>query len=1102
MLKIYAFRSRLGSARWAATAALGLGLLPVAQAQTTPDWSAALAASQPYGGSATALATVADTNGNVYVAGSFNGQVQLGATTLVSAGTSDVFVAKWNAAAGTWTWAVRAGGSDFDAATALALSGGSLYLTGYVADNAAGANGVTFGTLPLPGKSTTAGRDLFVAKLTDAGASASFTWVLNGGGTRTDAGTGLAVSGSSVYVAGAFVNDANNTQAVSFGTLPLNGLSPTSGFTSDVVVAKITDAGTSASFTWALAAGGTDEDQPTALAVSGSSVYATGYLTNTSSNTNNVTFGAAGAASGQSAAASNDVFVTKLTDAGATGTFSWVQVAGGSDQDRPTALAVSGSSVYAAGYFTNTSSNTNNVTFGAAGALNGQASASSQDAFVAKLTDAGTTGAFGWAQAAGGFGSDQVNALAVSGTALYVGGTFTNDSFNNNVVTLGSLGALNGVTATNSQDAFVARLTDGGSAPTWGWAQTGGGASLDNVTGLALSGSSVYPVGSFSVQAGFGTAAGSPLSSGAIAGAFYAGQLTEAAGGTSASWTRVAQAQVGGSFAGQATAADASGNVYVAGYFSGRITLGSTTLTAAGATDAFVAKWNPTANAWVWALGAGGLGADQVTGLAVSGGSVYATGFLTENSAGANLTRFGTATATGLATTASQDAFVAKIADAGTSAAWGWVQVAGGAGVDQGRAIAASGTSLYAVGYFSNNTGNANAVTFGSTALAGLGASATGNDVFVTKLTDGGSTGAFAWALAGGGTSTDQAKGVAVSGSSVYVAGYFTNNAANANTVTFGSTTLAGLASTAGNDVFVAKLTDAGTSATYAWALAGGGTSTDQANALAASGSNVYVAGYLTNNAANANTVTFGAATLAGASATTGQDAFVAKLSDAGSSATWSWAQAGGGTSADQATAVAVSGTGVYVAGYYLNTTANANAVAFGSTTLAGFGTTLLPDIFLVKYADAGSSASLAWAQRAGSALTDQAFGLAANGARLYLTGLTQGPAAFGTTALTNPYGAQLGFAALLNDITSPLAAAAGQRRLLFSLYPNPARGAATVVGLAPRASLQITDLLGRTLASTTADATGTATLGLPASLRPGVYLVRSGTQAERLTVE
>lgn len=1098
----YAFRSRVGGARWAATAALALGLLPAAQAQTIPDWSAALTASQPYSGNATATASAADANGNVYVAGFFTGQMQLGSTTLVSAGTSDVFVAKWNAAAGTWTWAVRAGGSDFDQATAVALSGTSVYVTGFTTDNAAGGNAVAFGTLPLVGKASAAGRDLFVAKLTDAGASASFTWAINGGGARTDLGTSLAVSGSNVYVGGAFVNDANNSQAVTFGTATLNGLATASTFNSDVVVAKIADAGSSASFTWALAAGGSGNDQANALAVSGGNVYAAGYINNSSANANAVTFGAVGVVNGQSAAVTQDAFITKITDGGTTGAFTWVQTAGGSDADQVNALAANGSNVYAAGFFTNSSGNANAVTFGAAGALNGQASTASQDAFIAKLTDAGSTGAFTWAQAAGGFGGDQANALALNGTALYVGGTFTNDSNNNNVVTFGSLGALNGTTTTNSQDAFVARLTDGSSAPTWNWVQVGGGVSVDNVTGLALSGSSVYPVGTFTGQASFGTAAGSPLVAGASS--CYVGQLTEASGGASASWTRVAQAQVGGAFAGQATAADASGNVYVAGYFSGRITLGSSTLTAVGALDAFVAKWDPRANAWVWALGAGGLGADQVLGLAVSGGSVYATGYFTENSAGANLTRFGTATVNGQAATASQDAFVAKIADSGASASWGWVQVAGGAGVDQGLAIAANGTSLYAAGYFSNSTANANAVTFGTSTLAGLGTAATGQDAFVTKLTDGGSTGTFNWALAGGGLGTDQAKGVAVSGSNVYVTGYFSNNAANVNTVAFGSTTLAGQGTSSfNNDIFVAKIADAGSSATYTWALAAGGTGNDQAAAVAVSGTNVYATGYVNNNAANANAVAFGSLTPAGIStASASNDAFVAKITEAGSTGTWTWAQLGGGSSTDQATGLAVSGTGVYATGYYLNTTANANAVAFGSTTLAGYGTTAMPDLFLVKYTDAGSSASLAWAQRAGSAFVDQAAGLAVSGARLYVTGFTQGQAAFGSTTLTNPYNSQVGFAALLNDTSSPLATVASQRQPAFSLYPNPARGAATVAGLAPGAPLQIADLLGRTVATSSADATGKAALALPASLRPGVYLVRSGTLTQRLTVE
>ena len=124
------------------------------------------------------------------------------------------------------------------------------------------------------------------------------------------------------------------------------------------------------------------------------------------------------------------------------------------------------------------------------------------------------------------------------------------------------------------------------------------------------------------------------------------------------------------------------------------------------------------------------------------------------------------------------------------------------------------------------------------------------------------------------------------------------------------------------------------------------------------------------------------------------------------------------------------------------------------------------------------------------------------SGARLYLAGASLGPAAFGSTSLVNPASTQVGFITLLNDVTSPLATATSQRQPTFNLYPNPARTAATATGLAPGAPLQVADLLGRTVATTVADASGKATLALPACLRAGVYLVRSGTQAVRLTVE
>ena len=71
-----------------------------------------------------------------------------------------------------------------------------------------------------------------------------------------------------------------------------------------------------------------------------------------------------------------------------------------------------------------------------------------------------------------------------------------------------------------------------------------------------------------------------------------------------------------------------------------------------------------------------------------------------------------------------------------------------------------------------------------------------------------------------------------------------------------------------------------------------------------------------------------------------------------------------------------------------------------------------------------------------------------------------------------------------------------------LALYPNPATTGATLTGAQPGTAVKVYDALGRLVTSATADAAGTAMLALPAGLPAGVYLVRAGTQALRLTVE
>ncbi|GAB3590022.1 T9SS type A sorting domain-containing protein [Hymenobacter daeguensis] len=71
-----------------------------------------------------------------------------------------------------------------------------------------------------------------------------------------------------------------------------------------------------------------------------------------------------------------------------------------------------------------------------------------------------------------------------------------------------------------------------------------------------------------------------------------------------------------------------------------------------------------------------------------------------------------------------------------------------------------------------------------------------------------------------------------------------------------------------------------------------------------------------------------------------------------------------------------------------------------------------------------------------------------------------------------------------------------------FSVYPNPAKATLTADGLPAGAAVEILDALGRTVAAATAEADGTARLTLPVGVAAGVYVVRSGQQAQRLVVE
>ncbi|GAA3922612.1 T9SS type A sorting domain-containing protein [Hymenobacter algoricola] len=532
------------------------------------------------------------------------------------------------------------------------------------------------------------------------------------------------------------------------------------------------------------------------------------------------------------------------------------------------------------------------------------------------------------------------------------------------------------------------------------------------------------------------------------------------------------------------SAADANGNVYLTGSFTGTATFGSFSLTSAGDQDVFVAKWNPTTQSFLWAQRAGGAGYDAATTIAVWGNSIYIGGSFRSAPAA-----FGSLTVSNAGFLNTSDMFVAKLTDAGSSASFSWVQRAGGMGEDRGQALAVSGTGLYVTGVFEGS-----AVAFGSTSLSSNGIS----DIFIAKLTDAGTSAGFVWAQRMGGTSFDTPNAVVVNGADVYVAGSVTG------TVTFNSVPQTGTpfgdsggGGGNGGEGFVVKLTDGGTAGSYTWIqrARGQGYASVEVSALAVEGTNVYLGGRYFITGATGPSVTFGSITLSyPAGSSNFGDIFLAKILDAGATSSFIWAQqAQSQDSFNSINSLRVSGTSLYIAGSFSRLTG-----AFGNFGLSSAGGR---DVFVAKLTDTGTAAGPGWAQRAGGPDDDVANDLALTGSSLQVVGLASAPASFGSQVLSHPLrNVPFGFMASLTDPTITAAAAAVEAEKL-ALYPNPARTTVQVAAATATTTLTLLDALGRPVR------TATGSMLSVQGVAAGLYVVRAATPGQparmaRLVVE
>ncbi|GAB3745109.1 hypothetical protein GCM10027594_23730 [Hymenobacter agri] len=1072
------------------------------QAQTL-TWQTAIAAA----GDVQVQASTTDGAGNVYLAGGFAGTATFGNTSFSTTNGREVFVAKWNRATG-FVWAVKGNGSattGLNQATAIAIYSPYVYVTGNFLGStfSLGSSGMVL-TNAQVGTS-----DIFLARLTESttGASATVTWSKRAGGLSNDRANALTnVTNSALYLGGSSGGNATFDNY----TLPGVGgfVARYSGFNQvqPVSPAPVVPAG----------------DAVTALRAVGGTLYMAG----TFSSTANAVPGG-----NLTSAGSEDIFVQKLNANNFTS--FWVQQAGGSGEEYARCLLVSGLNVYVGGSYRSASAAFGTTTLTNSGLAN---------LFVTKLVDTGSQSYFAWALQNSGTSTDlsnSANALNLYGTGLFVGGTF------GGTIGLGS----RSLTSAGGSDVLMAKVVDAGSSASFVSAQQAGGSGPDEATTIGrLDPRTVYVAGQTTTPTSFGslsvgTSAGTrpgfvatlfdqaPLLSlaapntgpvgttislygegltGATAITFAgssnnvvtSGFTVNAAGtqisgvvvpagaqsgvvdvttplGTSAglvsfvlgtnpapAWQAVSTAATPSLVRWAAPAAN--GTVIVAGEFNGSITVGGTTLTSLGSRDIFVAKFNPSTATYLWAVRAGSAGdEDSYGGVAVVGNTIYLAGQFY----GPNIT-LGNTTLTP-PTYSGLSGYVAKLTDAGSSASFIWAQLIDDASAVYVEALTASGNTVYVGGDFTGS-----ALTIGNNTV--LSSNASGDNGYVARLVDNGNTASFVWARGIGEAdgSTINVYGLSVNGSILYVSGAFygTLNFPGAPSITSTGTT----ATLPGpGDVAVLRLFDSNTAGSVTSTARAGGAGTEFVNSMSRQGNTLYVAGSTTDS------YSFGGPPLSFP-----RYGYVLQVTDVNGTLTTGWVQ----ILNNNVYQTAVNGTGIYAATSLITTD------TFGSTTITQRGG---PDGLVVRLADAGSSASVTWAQTAGGMGTDVFRALALAGGQVVVGGSVTPLAAFGSLVVERPIGVPVATLATIGD-AAILATAAARPQEPLTLYPNPAHGWATLrLTAAGAGPIQLFDLLGREVRRYNAGSSTTSDVrldlhGIPA----GIYVVRAGTASRQLLVE
>lgn len=434
---------------------------------------------------------------------------------------------------------------------------------------------------------------------------------------------------------------------------------------------------------WAKGVGGKANEEAKDLCTDAAgNIYVTGFF-----NSPSITFGSDSLKS----AGSGDIFIVKYDP---SGNLLWAKRAGGESSDMGNSIATDAAgNVYVTGYYQSAI-----FVFGKDTLKN----AGNTDVFILKYDSSGKEI---WAKSIGEDGNDAGQSIHTDAS----NNVFVSGYFQSSTITFGT-NILTNASNKGTSDIFIVKYNAAGNVA---WAKSAGGTSFDFGTSITNdAGGNVLLTGYFkSPMLTFGEITlKNTTTDGTVSDIFVAkydplGNVlwAKSAGGATDDGSN-------------SISTDASGNVYIAGYFqSTAISFGSITLKNTGSYDVFIAKYDASGNV-AWAKNIWGDSYDYATGVCADAtGNVFLTGYFQSKSI-----TFGSTTLTNENDGSISNIFIAKFDSLGNVLE---ARSAGSIGDDESNAICVDASGKpHIAGYFQSHT-----ISFGTSTLTNLGSS----DIFV-----------------------------------------------------------------------------------------------------------------------------------------------------------------------------------------------------------------------------------------------------------------------------------------------------------------------------------------------------------------------------------